>query len=122
MKIIKNKLGIAMENAILFMLVIFIFCSLLISLSLYGHYQTKLEKMMITNRIQLDQIGEKYLDYLKDGTTFDTDNENYKIYIDNNILNVKNKEDKIVLYVQAIKDDDNNIIVKKWCYGQPVQD
>lgn len=119
MKILKNKKGMALENAILFMLIIFTFCALLTSLTLYGHYQTKLEKVMMTNRVELDQIGEHYLNYLKNGTEFSTDNENYAITTDNNALalTVKNKNDKIILYVQA-SIDDGNITVVKWCYGE----
>lgn len=117
MKILKNKKGMALENAILFMLIIFTFCALLTSLTLYGHYQTKLEKVMMTNRVELDQIGEDYLDSLKNGTKISTDNENYEINTGNNTLTVKNKNDKIILYVQA-SIDNGNITVEKWCYGE----
>lgn len=120
MKILKNKKGMALENAILFMLIIFTFCALLTSLTLYGHYHTKLEKVMMTNRVELDQIGENYLDSLINNTEFSTDSENYEISTDNNILTVKNKNDKIILYVQA-SNDDGNITVVKWCYGEPIQ-
>lgn len=120
MKILKNKKGMALENAILFMLVIFTFCALLTSLTLYGHYQTGLEKVMMTNRVELDQIGEEYLTYLNNGTNdnFQSENADYDISTENNTLTVKNKNDKIILYVQA-SIDGGNITVEKWCYGEP---
>ena len=44
-QILKSKRGMALENAILFMLIIFSLCALLTSLTLIGHYQVKIEKM-----------------------------------------------------------------------------
>ncbi len=49
-RILKNKKGIALENAILFMVIVFSFCALLTSLTLFGHYQTKLDKITLTNK------------------------------------------------------------------------
>lgn len=121
MKILKNKKGMALENAILFMLIIFTFCALLTSLTLYGHYQTKLEKVMMTNRVELDKIGEEYLtcEIKKD---FTSENENYDCTATDNVLTVwrKNDSDKIVILYVEVGEDGKTI--EKWCYGTPIQE
>ena len=60
-KLLKSKRGIALENAILFMLVIFSLCALLTSLTLIGHFQTNINKLTLENEIKLEQIGENFV-------------------------------------------------------------
>ena len=92
-QILKSKRGIALENAILFMLIIFTLCALLISLTLLGHYQVKIEKMTLQQDIEIEQIGEDYLASVKAKTTFTDTYENYAYEVDGNALTVWRKTD-----------------------------
>lgn len=129
MRILKDKKGIALENAILFMLVIFSLCFLIASLTLTGHYQTKIDDILLDQKVELDQIGEHYLKYSKiqgEKAKFEDylaeereagkeiNVERYTYYIENNALTVKNGE-KVALYVKL--DTDGSII--SWCYSDP---
>lgn len=68
-KILKNRRGMALESAILFLIVIFAFCMLITSMSVVGKYQLKIEKTELENRVRLDQIGEAFVaGELKAGT------------------------------------------------------
>ncbi|MBR4032606.1 MAG: hypothetical protein IKJ07_07735 [Clostridia bacterium] len=70
MNILKSKKGIALENAILFMMVIFSLCFLIASFTLIGHHQGEIEGIKLEQRVELDQIGE---DFLKDPAGFTDD-------------------------------------------------
>ncbi len=118
MKILKSKKGIALENTLLFMMIIFSLCFLIASFALIGHYQGKIENIKITQRIELDQIGEEYLASVKDPSVA-FDNESYGGYTcdvnaENRTLTVKNGE-TVVLYVKANSYGDPII----WRYSQP---
>lgn len=72
-KILKSKRGIAIENAILFLLVIFMLCALLASITIIANFQFKIDNMVLKNDVDLDQIGEDFIAYLASGETkFDT--------------------------------------------------
>ena len=122
--ILKNKRGVAIENAILFMLVIFTFCALLASLTMIGNLQTKVEDAVLLRDVQIDQIGEDFLSSVRAGETetFNKTYENYKCTVEGNVLTVCHISDelKVVLYVDAVKDGDA-VIVRKWCYSLPAQ-
>ena len=131
--ILKNKRGVAIENAILFMLVIFTFCALLASLTMIGNLQTKVEDAVLLRDVQIDQIGEDFLSSVRAGESLDKiyENlnityENYKCTVTGNgeekVLTVCHKSDelKVVLYVDAVKDGDA-VSVRKWCYSLPAQ-
>ena len=114
-QILKSKKGIALENAILFMVIIFAFCALLTSLSLYGLSLTKLEKSTLTNKVALEQIGEDFLA----GDTAETLNTNYESYtceVANNTLTVKNTDGTVILY---IVQDGKRVI--QWRYSSPAE-
>ncbi len=118
MKILKDKKGIALENTLLFMMIIFSLCFLIASFALIGHYQGKIENIRITQRVNLDQIGEDYLESVKNSST-DFDSEGYDGYTcevneGDRTLTVKNGE-TVVLYVKA--DSSGNPEV--WRYSQP---
>lgn len=112
-KTLKSKKGIAIEQAVVFLIVIFAFCALLTSLTMYGHYQTKLDNTVLLNRVTAEQIGEDFLA----GKTQDELTEKYENYaciVSDNILTVKRGEN-VVLYVQ--KDGDGNLLC--WRYSLP---
>jgi hypothetical protein len=66
-QILKSKQGMALENAILFMLTIFLLRALLTSLTLIGHYQVKIDNRALLRDVEIEQIGEDYLASIKGG-------------------------------------------------------
>ena len=122
-QILKSKRGMALENAILFMLIIFSLCALLTSLTLIGHYQVKIEKMTLQQDIEIEQIGEDYLASVKTKTTFEQIYANYAYEVEGNALTVWRKIDenkKAVLYVEAELTADEELNVKVWRYSLPI--
>ena len=120
-KILKSKRGVAIENAILFIIVIFMLCALLSSITLIAHYQFKIDNTVLANDVDLDQIGEDFIAFLESGETdFDnflrnnvykdkeTDYERiytkkYKPSIIGNLLTVspQGDSDSVLLYMRA---------------------
>jgi hypothetical protein len=123
-QILKSKRGIALESAVLFMLIIFSLCALLTSLSLIGHYQLKIEKTVLLNDVEIDQIGEDYLASLKSGEEKFTESyENYEYKVDGNALTVWRKNDRegvALLYVEA-EVNGEQVDVLKWRYSTPTE-
>jgi len=112
-RILKNKKGIAIENAILFMFILFSFCALLTSLTAYGHYQAQLGKITLTNRVVLEQIGEDFLA----GDTAEILNNKYESYtceVAEDTLTVTNTDGTVLLYV--VKDGKRTV---QWRYSAP---
>lgn len=60
-RLLRSKRGMAMESAILFMLIIFSLCALLSAVTLTGHYQNKLEQQLLESKTKIDQFGEWFL-------------------------------------------------------------
>ena len=123
-QMLKSKRGMALENAILFMLIIFSLCALLTGLTLLGHYQVKIEKMTLLNDVEIEQIGEDYLASVKAKTTFTDTYENYAYEVSGNALTVWRKTDenkKAVLYVEAELTADDELNVNVWRYSLPTQ-
>lgn len=123
-QILKSKRGIALENAILFMLIIFSLCALLTSLSLIGHYQLKIEETILQNDVEIDQIGEDYLASLKTGEEkFAESYENYAYEVEGTALTVWHKNDRersTVLYVEA-EVNGEQVDILKWRYSSPTE-
>lgn len=120
-----NK-GISIESAILFMLVIFMFCSLITSYTVYRSYQVKIDKLQIESKIELDNIGEQFLISLKDNkindfkTTY-PNKDKYNVLVDVssdiNKITISHKKDVTnVLYIEIKIDNENNVQILKWCY------
>ena len=123
-QILKSKQGMALENAILFMLIIFSLCALLTSLTLIGHYQVKIGKMTLQQDIEIEQIGEDYLASVKAQTSFEQTYANYAYEVSGNALTVWRKTDenkKAVLYVEAELTADDELNVNVWRYSLPTQ-
>ncbi len=119
-KLIKSKRGIAIENAIVFMIVIFTLCALLTSLSLLGHYQTRIEKTSLLRDVEIEQIGEDYLASVRSGTNLSEEYENYVYEVSGDTLTVYADEDKTttVLYVEASLEN-GEVNVRVWRYSLP---
>lgn len=115
--IICNKKGMALENAILFMIIIFSFCALLTSLTLFGHYQAKLDRVLLEKEVAVEQIGEDFLA----GETKDNLKKKYggggyscDITESDKVLTVK-RNGAVVLYVK--KGENNELAC--WRYSAP---
>lgn len=118
MNILKSKKGIAIENAILFMMIIFSLCFLIASFTLIGHHQGEIEKAVLENRIELDQIGENFVADASSFTDQPTTLGNYTYKAVNGVLTVWHKNDaekNVMLYVEV--DNTGDVIV--WRYSQP---
>lgn len=113
-RIFKDKRGVAIESALVFMAVIFFFGILLTSIVSYAHIVNRSNNKLQADRLALDQIGE---DFLATTGAFtvpegyqDTDNNN-----ENNILALsKAGSDKVILYIE--KDESGNATV--WRYSE----
>lgn len=120
-QILKDKKGIALENAILFEIIIFSLCFLLTSLTLIGHYQVKIENLTLLNDVEIEQIGDDYLASVKAGEALTKDYTNYAYEVSGNTLTVWHKNDEsksAVLYVEAELVDEQ-LNVSKWRYSLP---
>ena len=120
-QILKDKKGLALENAILFEIIIFSLCFLLTSLTLIGHYQVKIENLTLLNNVEIEQIGDDYLASVKAGEALTKDYTNYAYEVSGNTLTVWHKNDEsksAVLYVEAELVDEQ-LNVSKWRYSLP---
>lgn len=126
MKILKDRRGIALENALVFMITVFSLCFLLSSFALIGHHQFKIDEAMVDNKLELDQIGERFLICKADpGEEFVPQNSEYKYDLsEHNVLKVKyndndddDSNDKLLLYVKIEYDDVGQINVVEWRYS-----
>ena len=119
-----NKKGIALETAIVFLVVIFSFCTLVSTTALVGSKQGKIEKIRIENKAKLDQIGEKFVaGDLQEGIV--GDNEFY-------VKKIESQQDNTItlqvwygskvsgnadLTVVLEKGADDKVTVKQWYYA-----
>ena len=128
-QLLKSKSGVALENTLLFMLVIFSLCALLTSLTLTGFFQTRINKITLLNEVELEQIGEDYLSHVesKSANAFTLRNEHQEKYacsVEGDVLSVWHKDDqnaKVVLLVEARITDEGQLTVVQWRYSQPAQ-
>ena len=116
--ILKSKRGFALESAILFMVITFTLCFLLTSLTMIGHYQVKIDSMMLLDDVEIDQIGEDYLASLGAGEPFEKTYENYvyEVNVTENTLTVWHKDNlkTAVLYVDAEIADGEAVRLTAW--------
>lgn len=120
-KLLKSKRGIALENAILFLLVIFSFCALLTGMVAIGHAQIKVDAAVLQRDVQIDQIGEDYLTSVRKGEKFTEKYDNYDYTVEGSVLTVWRNDDTkktVLLYVDAKKVDDT-LTVTAWRYSAP---
>jgi len=117
MNILKSKKGVAIENALLFMMIIFGLCFLVSFVAQIGHHQYRLDDTLIKNRVELDQIGENFVK----GTISSGENVvvgNYQYTVSGGVLKVYHKNDdlneNVLLYVKV---EGGNPTV--WRYSQP---
>ena len=126
-KLLKSKRGIALENAILFMLVIFSLCALLTSLTLIGHFQTNINKLTLENEIKLEQVGEEFLYHVKTtpDSEFTSPDKNYvcSLLPDGNIYALSiahvSNPTHVLLYIQLERTPEGAVNVLHWRYSFP---
>ena len=63
-KILKSKKGIAMESAVVFMIASSALCFLLITLSLIGRHQIKIQDSLNDKKLERTIIGEDFMAYI----------------------------------------------------------
>ena len=119
-KILKCKRGVAIENAIVFMIITFALCTLLIAVTLTGHYQMQLGNVSLLRDVDIDQIGEEFLSSVRnEDHPFDESSleKNYscEIDVDNENTLIVSRRNKTVLYVKV--DYSGNVIM--WRYSYP---
>ena len=119
-RIFKNKRGMAMESAILFMLITLMFGLLLTGVIMNTHLRVKVNNTLLSREITIEQIGENFVYNKKEFALTDdnkyqnattTDNGDkidvgdYVAYVKINgsskVLTLKNKSDKTLLYIEA---------------------
>lgn len=120
-----NK-GMSIESAVLFMIVIFMFCSIITSLTLYSSYQAKTQNIYLERKIELDQIGEKFVahmkntpnaefsisdKYLNKGNSENNNNENTKVL---DLYYASDTSKTTILYIEY---DIEKKEVIKWNYS-----
>lgn len=128
LRILKDKRGIAIETALLFMLVIFSLCALITSVATIGRKQSQLESRVFTKEVEIDQIGEDFIAYLAAGeaSDFDAAGEKYDSTVvvvdkEENIsaLTLTNKgSTSVVLYIEAEKTG-AGVKILRWRYSAP---
>ncbi|MBE6566454.1 MAG: hypothetical protein E7659_05040 [Ruminococcaceae bacterium] len=128
-KILKNKSGVALENTLLFMLVIFSMCALLTSLTLVGFFQTRINQITLLNEVELEQIGEEFIAIVDAGGELPEEGREYGNYIAKPVQSQSSKAMAVwhknntdfgaaVLYVEAVKEDET-VKVLYWRYSLP---
>ena len=100
--ILKSKRGIAIENAILFLLVVFSLCSLLTMIALIANYQFKIDKIVLEQDVYLDQIGEQFIASVPSGSPSVSDPK----YVTNIDQREENGSTVFILTVFAADPDD----------------
>ena len=122
MKLLKNKRGMAMESAILFMLIVFMFGLLLTGVAMTSHLRVNVNNTLLSRELEIEQIGENFvysLDVFNDpkDDTITIGNYNAKLGVNNNNNNNKTltltRNNKVVLYVEV----DDNKAIKVWKYS-----
>ncbi len=112
--IIKSRLGIALESAILFMLTLSALSILLITVVLSAQYAATASDRQTAARLELDQLGEYFVSGMNE-TELQSKTDKYTCDIDdvNNTLTLT-RSGKVALY---IKLDGQEVI--KWQYSAP---
>ena len=122
-RILKSKRGMAIESAIMFMLVTFMLGMLLTGLSMTMHLRTQLNDKTIENELILERIGDNFVHNFGDEEEFKTveafqaytAGKGYTAEINNEktTLTLKNKYTRVVLYIEK---DGGKVVA--WRYSE----
>lgn len=80
-KLLKNKRGMAIESAIMFMLIVFMFGLLLTGIVMTTHLRVKVNDTLLSRELEIEQIGEYFVH--SDKNAFNSYIETTKYSIDN---------------------------------------
>lgn len=123
---IAHKRAFVIEQAVLFMFVIFALTFLILNGVLLLSMEVKIDKNALIDKVALEQVGEDFLGFVADNGNCDGFNKQYENYdyqvVDDTSfrLMVWKKTDqnkKLMLYVELSKDSQPSVL--KWCYGLP---
>ena len=126
-KIWKEKKGVALETAIVFLLVMFSFCSIIFIISYKEKVRDLFGNESMAVPYEIEQIGEDFYDACLNDTLeeFSFEDEKYGGKVETTdpslyILTVVDKESlKIVLEVSVNKE---TLKITKWCFYNPLND
>ena len=115
-RILKDKRGMALESAILFMLVVATLATLLAGAVMISHLRVRLNGKNVENEILIEEIGEKFR-YIQSqdglGDLGEYTSEVEFTDFENKTLTLK-KGETVVLYIKIENDR-----VIKWQYSKP---
>ena len=113
-KILRSRRGVAIEAAILFVVVLMTFSILLTTVVMTAHSRAGLAERQMNDRIALEQIGECFVNGgLVEGDYADY----YRVPTDDNILHLKKSEfGKTVLYIVK-----SGTAATTWRYSAPTE-
>ena len=110
--LLKSKKGIALESAIVFMIVIFMFCFLITSTAFVGSYRTRINKTKAAFYVEQEQIAEDFIAYMNaPGASNDFDEylaANQLSYENYDCIEEKTTYDATTRYPLSIIEKKNN--------------
>lgn len=115
MKQLRNRRGVALESALLFLIVLFSLCSLLTTVAVVGRYQVKIENTALYNRVALDQVGEDFVrgKITENGSkTVDIDGRTLTLYYTVDILDSSNRKSRLKVWYGTSSDGDAVLTVE----------
>ena len=137
MQILKSKRGVAIENAVLFLLVIFLICALLTSLAVVGHYKVNIDNMVLLRDVEIEQIGDDFLASITAKQNFTQEYDNFAYSVAKVDKDAEDEADTLTLTVWYKSDESKNVVlyvevdaelalagqvkVIKWLYSLPTQ-
>ena len=116
MRRLKSKRGVAIESALMFMMVIFFLCLSVTTVVLAGHNRVDRAEDALLERVALEQIGEDFRTHVRttgEGASFTASNAKYTCEVAGKTLTVKEQE-SVVLFVEV--DGDGAIL--QWRYTE----
>lgn len=118
-RIFGNRRGVALESAILFMLVTFALSLLILGAVTMMHYRNRADVRSLTARMELEQIGTYFV---TEDTRLEAALEDspYEPTVENggNTLTLRTRQGKTVLYIE--KDGEGH--VSAWRYSAPTEE
>ena len=119
-KLLKSKRGMAIESAILFMIIVFSFGFLLTGVAMTAHLRVKLNDSLLTREMEIEQIGENFVSMSE--TDFQTylAGKNYTATLGensetNNQTFTLTRNNSVVLYIEYTEENSQKN-VKVWKY------
>ena len=111
-KILKSKRGVAIETAVLFIIIILSLCALITTFPLMQHYQTKIDIILLKQDIELEQITDHFLAFIKNGEELSDDNfKNYVASFDDADNKLSEKYGYYVYGYSLVVKRENNVLL-----------